>query len=98
MYCPNCGAELENDAQECPICGYQLDDEYEHNDFSDINDEKVCPVCGMEVEPSTIKNNQTEPVLLKEPICNNILVLNCTKDKISKNSLQSIFYLCILNL
>ncbi len=46
MYCPNCGAELENDAQECPACGYQLDDEYEHNDFSDINDEKVCPVCG----------------------------------------------------
>ena len=85
MYCPNCGAELENDAQECPVCGYQLDDEYEHNDFSDINDEKVCPVCGtildkedtvcpvcgMEIEPSTIKNNQTEPVLAKEPLKKN---------------------------
>lgn len=85
MYCPNCGAELENDAQECPVCGYQLDDEYEHNDFSDINDEKVCPVCGtildkedtvcpvcgMEIEPSTIKNNQTEPVLAKEPLKEN---------------------------
>ena len=41
MYCPNCGAELENDAQECPVCGYQLDDEYEHNDFSDINIKEV---------------------------------------------------------
>lgn len=85
MYCPNCGAELENDAQECPVCGYQLDDEYEHNDFSDINDEKVCPVCGtildkedtvcpvcgMEIEPSTIKNNQTEPVLAEEPLKKN---------------------------
>lgn len=85
MYCPNCGAKLENDAQECPVCGYQLDDEYEHNDFSDINDEKVCPVCGtildkedtvcpvcgMEIEPSTIKNNQTEPVLAKEPLKKN---------------------------
>lgn len=82
MYCPNCGAELENDEQECPVCGYQLDDAYEHNDFSDINDEKVCPVwgtmldkedtvcpvCGMEVKPSTIKNNQTESVLPKEPL------------------------------
>lgn len=82
MYCPNCGTELKNDEQECPACGYQLDDEYEHNDFSDINDEKVCPVCGtmldkedtvcpvcgMEIEPSTTKNNQTEPVFPKEPL------------------------------
>lgn len=82
MYCPNCGTELKNDEQECPACGYQLDDEYEHNDFSDINDEKVCPVCGtmldkeatvcpvcgMGIEPSTTKNNQTEPVLPKEPL------------------------------
>lgn len=82
MYCPNCGTELKNDEQECPVCGYQLDDEYEHNDFSDINDEKVCPVCGtmldkedtvcpvcgMEIEPSTTKNNQTEPVFPKEPL------------------------------
>ena len=82
MYCPNCGTELKNDEQECLACGYQLDDEYEHNDFSGINDEKVCPVCGtmldkegtvcpvcgMGIEPSITKNNQTEPVLPKEPL------------------------------
>lgn len=50
MYCPNCGTELEDDAQECYVCGCQLNNSDTTNDSTESTTERICPVCGIILE------------------------------------------------
>ena len=55
MICPNCGAELDDDALSCYVCGYQFyeTDETEYDETeeqSDHGDIQQCPYCGSEIE------------------------------------------------
>lgn len=77
MYCPNCGAELKDDAQKCYVCGCQLDNSYENNDSIESTgdricpvcgtileqDDSVCPICGIELEHPTDNNKPSKEIL-----------------------------------
>lgn len=74
MICPNCGTNLDDNAQECFLCGCHIEEQnisaneqnYNVNTCpvcgSEISEqESVCPICGSPIEKITeTENNQEE--------------------------------------
>lgn len=74
MICPNCGTNLDDNAEECFLCGCHIEEQiisaneqnYSLNTCqvcgSEISEqERVCPICGSPIEKITqTENNQEE--------------------------------------
>ena len=76
MICPNCGTNLDDNAEECFLCGCHIE---EHNTSTDEQNysvntcpvcgseisgqESVCPICGLPIEKlSQTENDQEENI------------------------------------
>lgn len=70
MNCPNCGTDLTDNIEECPICGYQIE-EITESAFttpltcqvcgSVVEEEDInCPICGSPIEHISYQNTNIE--------------------------------------
>jgi uncharacterized membrane protein YvbJ len=53
MLCPNCGTELDDNAKDCYLCGFCIDQDAVHSTDVKSNDSRLCWNCGNPIDMQT---------------------------------------------